>query len=62
MAPFEDDKLLYQCQSYLQVKVWLQGVGQEDAHYYVMSRYLTCRMLTVTKIAHQKVKPNRESC
>ena len=33
--------------SLLQVKVWL---GRDRQHHYVLSRYLTCRMLTVTKI------------
>ena len=40
-----------------QVKVWL---GDEEhaggKHYYIMSRYLICRMLTVTKIPQMKVR------
>jgi hypothetical protein len=34
-----------------QVKVWL---GKERAHYYVLSRFLISRSLTVTKIPHLK--------
>ena len=34
-----------------QVKVWL---GEERAHYYVLSRFLISRSLTVTKIPHLK--------
>ena len=30
-----------------QVKVWL---GDNADHYYVLSRFLLCRMLTVTKV------------
>ena len=41
----------------MQVKVWL---GDEEhaggKHYYIMSRYLICRMLTVTKIPQMKVR------
>ena len=36
----------------LQVKVW---VGENLAHYYVLSRFLISRMLTVTKIPQMKV-------
>ena len=40
----------------MQVKVWL-GDGQGgEKHYYVLSRYLICRMLTVTKLSHNKVQ------
>ena len=35
-----------------QVKVWLQG--GEKAHYYVLSRFLVSRALTVTRIPHMK--------
>ena len=35
-----------------QVKVWL---GENLSHYYVLSRFLISRMLTVTKIKHTKV-------
>ncbi|GAB4819330.1 hypothetical protein N2152v2_006376 [Parachlorella kessleri] len=35
----------------VQVKVWL---GEDMAHYYVLSRFLISRMLTVTKVPHQK--------
>lgn len=38
--------------SLLQVKVWL---GKGFKHYYVLSRFLTSRMLTVTKIKPTKV-------
>ena len=34
-----------------QVKVWL---GEERAHYYVLSRFLISRSRTVTKIPHLK--------
>jgi hypothetical protein len=34
-----------------QVKVWL---GDNLDHYYVLSRFLICRMLTVTKIPYIK--------
>lgn len=34
-----------------QVKVWL---GEEGSHYYVLSRFLVSRSLTVTKIPHLK--------
>lgn len=34
-----------------QVKVWL---GDDRAHYYVLSRFLVSRSLTVTKIPHMK--------
>eukprot|EP00878_Enallax_costatus_P038547 GHUV01043859.1.p1 GENE.GHUV01043859.1~~GHUV01043859.1.p1 ORF type:complete len:171 (-),score=14.88 GHUV01043859.1:173-685(-) len=37
---------------YLQVKVWL---GENMDHYYILSRFLICRMLTVTKIPYIKV-------
>ena len=36
----------------LQVKVWL---GETQAHYYILSRFLISRMLTVTKIPYMKV-------
>jgi len=36
----------------LQIKVWL---GENMDHYYVLSRFLICRMLTVTKIPYIKV-------
>jgi hypothetical protein len=36
-----------------QVKVWL---GDKLDHYYVLSRFLICRMLTVTKIPEIKVQ------
>lgn len=36
----------------LQVKVWL---GDNMDHYYILSRFLICRMLTVTKIPYIKV-------
>ena len=36
----------------LQVKVWL---GENLSHYYVLSRFLISRMLTVTKIKPTKV-------
>lgn len=36
----------------VQVKVWLQG--GEKAHYYVLSRFLVSRALTVTRIPHMK--------
>ena len=35
-----------------QVKVW---VGENLVHYYVLSRFLISRMLTVTKIPQMKV-------
>ena len=36
-----------------QVKVW---VGENLAHYYVLSRFLISRMLTVTKVPQMKVR------
>ena len=36
-----------------QVKVW---VGENLVHYYVLSRFLISRMLTVTKIPQMKVR------
>lgn len=39
------------CSAVLQVKVWL---GEERLHYYVLSRFLVSRSLTVTKIPHLK--------
>ena len=39
-----------------QVKVWL-GVNQD--HYYVLSRFLISRMLTVTKVPMNKVRDCR---
>ncbi|KAK9815940.1 hypothetical protein WJX72_012313 [[Myrmecia] bisecta] len=36
---------------FVKVKVWL---GEAMNHYYVLSRFLICRMLTVTKIPHMK--------
>jgi hypothetical protein len=36
----------------LQVKVWL---GEDLDHYYILSRFLICRMLTVTRIPYIKV-------
>jgi hypothetical protein len=35
-----------------QVKVWL---GEDLDHYYILSRFLICRMLTVTRIPYIKV-------
>ena len=35
-----------------QVKVW---VGENLVHYYILSRFLISRMLTVTKIPQMKV-------
>ena len=32
--------------------MWL---GRDQGHYYILSRYLICRMLTVTKMKHSKV-------
>lgn len=32
---------------FVKVKVWL---GENADHYYVLSRFLLCRMLTVTKV------------
>ena len=40
----------------LQVKVWL---GETQAHYYILSRFLISRMLTVTKIPYMKVGDTR---
>ncbi len=37
----------------LQVKVWL---GENQDHYYVLSRFLISRMLTVTKVPMNKVR------
>jgi hypothetical protein len=34
---------------FVKVKVWL---GENADHYYVLSRFLLCRMLTVTKVTH----------
>lgn len=42
----------------LQVKVWL---GETQAHYYILSRFLISRMLTVTKIPYMKVGAGRRS-
>ena len=36
-----------------QVKVW---VGENLVHYYILSRFLISRMLTVTKIPQMKVQ------
>lgn len=42
-----------------QVKVWL---GDNQDHYYVLSRFLISRMLTVTKVPVNKVGlPHRQS-
>ncbi len=43
------ERRVYGC---LQVKVWL---GEGMSHYYVLSRFLISRMLTVTKIPYMKV-------
>jgi len=40
------------CHRCLQVKVWL---GADRDHYYILSRFLICRMLTVTRIPYIKV-------
>lgn len=37
----------------MQVKVWL---GDNQDHYYVLSRFLISRMLTVTKVPMNKVR------
>ena len=42
------------CKLSLQVKVWL---GEGMSHYYVLSRFLISRMLTVTKIPYMKAGP-----
>ena len=42
-----------QDQSPMQVKVWL---GDNQDHYYVLSRFLISRMLTVTKVPMNKVR------
>jgi hypothetical protein len=39
----------------LQVKVWL-GDGESMDHYYVLSRFLISRMLTLAKIPYIKVR------
>ncbi len=43
----------------LQVKVWL---GEGMTHYYVLSRFLISRMLTVTKIPYMKVSEAHLVC
>ena len=42
-----------------QVKVW---VGENLVHYYVLSRFLISRMLTVTKIPQMKVTSSSKPC
>jgi hypothetical protein len=43
---------------FVKVKVWL---GDNADHYYVLSRFLVCRMLTVTKIPnHEAIKISLE--
>jgi len=49
------DSLLLSDLNTLQVKVWLGDGHVGGKHYYIMSRYLICRMLTVTKIPQMKV-------
>jgi hypothetical protein len=44
--------LLYRMGCCTQVKVWL---GENLDHYYILSRFLICRMLTVTRIPYIKV-------
>jgi hypothetical protein len=41
-----------------QVKVWL---GENLDHYYILSRFLICRMLTVTRIPYIKVSTQHAS-
>jgi hypothetical protein len=43
----------------MQVKVWL---GEQLQHHYILSRFLICRMLTVTRIPLAKVKHSPASC
>jgi hypothetical protein len=38
---------------YIKIRVWL---GQHQEHYYVLSRFLISRMLTVTKLPQDKVR------
>jgi hypothetical protein len=42
---------------YVKIKVWL---GDNLEHYYILSRYLISRMLTVTKVPQDKVRPARQ--
>ena len=39
---------------YVKIKVW---VGSELEHYYILSRFLIARTLTVTKVPQEKVCP-----
>ena len=44
---------------YVKIKVWL---GENQEHYYILSRFLISRMLTVTRVPQDKVSSRCSHC